>query len=72
MYAGMVRFFAVVVCVQFSVAAGVCCAGETEHCRIRVIDESTGRGVPLVELKTVNDIRYVTDSAGVVAFDEPD
>jgi hypothetical protein len=38
---------------------------------IRVVDESTGRGVPLVELKTVGSIRYVTDSAGLAAFDEP-
>ena len=27
--------------------------------------------MPLVELKTVNQIRYVTDSNGIVAFDEP-
>ncbi len=39
--------------------------------RIQVVDEETGRGVPLVELRTVNQIRYVTDSNGVVAFDEP-
>jgi hypothetical protein len=39
--------------------------------RIQVVDEQTGRGVPLVELKTVNQVRYVTDSNGVVAFDEP-
>jgi len=38
---------------------------------IRVIDEATGRGVPLIELRTVNDVTHVTDSAGVVAFDEP-
>lgn len=38
---------------------------------ILVVDEETGRGVPLVELRTVNQIRYVTDSNGVVAFDEP-
>ncbi len=38
---------------------------------ITVVDEQTGRGVPLVELKTVNDIIYVTDSAGVAAIDEP-
>ncbi|MSR56318.1 MAG: hypothetical protein EXS05_01420 [Planctomycetaceae bacterium] len=38
---------------------------------IQVVDAETGRGVPLVELKTVNDIRYYTDSQGVVAFDEP-
>ncbi len=38
---------------------------------IRVVDDQTGRGVPLVELRTVNNIRYYTDSAGLVAFDEP-
>lgn len=38
---------------------------------IRVVDDATGRGVPLVELRTVNNVRYVTDSAGLVAFDEP-
>src|SRR5262249_47777809 len=38
---------------------------------ITVVDEETGRGVPLVELQTVNNIRYYTDSNGVVAFDEP-
>jgi hypothetical protein len=38
---------------------------------ITVVDDQTGRGVPLVELKTVNELRYVTDSAGVVAIIEP-
>lgn len=39
--------------------------------KIRVVDAATGRGVPLVELRTVNNLRFVTDSAGLVAFDEP-
>ena len=38
---------------------------------IEVVDEQTDRGVPLVELRTVNDIRSYTDSAGLVAFREP-
>ncbi len=38
---------------------------------LHVMDESSGRGVPLVELRTVNDIRCVTDSAGWIAFHEP-
>ena len=38
---------------------------------ITVVDEQTGRGVPLVELTTTNHIRYFTDSVGVIAFDEP-
>ncbi|MCS7045358.1 MAG: hypothetical protein NZO58_03275, partial [Gemmataceae bacterium] len=38
---------------------------------ITVVDAATGRGVPLVELRTVHGIRLVTDSQGIVAFDEP-
>ncbi|PQP90714.1 hypothetical protein CPT76_06290 [Paenibacillus sp. AR247] len=38
---------------------------------IKIVDAETGRGIPLVELKTTNNILYYTDSAGVVAFDEP-
>jgi hypothetical protein len=38
---------------------------------IRVLDAETGRGVPLVELRTTNGISFHTDNAGVVAFDEP-
>lgn len=38
---------------------------------IHVVDEQTGRGIPLIELRTVNDIRCVTDNAGWVAFHEP-
>src|SRR5712675_2069652 len=38
---------------------------------LQIVDEQTGRGVPLVELRTVHDVRYVTDSNGLVAFHEP-
>lgn len=38
---------------------------------IRVVDADTGRGVPLVYLKTTFEGQYVTDSAGYVAFHEP-
>ncbi|MCC6679392.1 MAG: hypothetical protein IT445_00670 [Phycisphaeraceae bacterium] len=38
---------------------------------IEVVDAQTGRGVPLVELRTTNEIRCYSDSAGLVAFDEP-
>jgi hypothetical protein len=38
---------------------------------ITIVDDQTGRGVPMVELSTVNHIRCVTDSNGVVAFHEP-
>lgn len=39
--------------------------------KICIVDAESGRGVPLVELKTVNGLRFVTDSAGLVAFQEP-
>jgi hypothetical protein len=42
-----------------------------KYFKITVVDEETGRGVPLVELRTVNQLRYYTDSNGVVAFHEP-
>ena len=38
---------------------------------ILVVDDQSGRGVPLVELQTVHGLRYFTDSNGIVAFDEP-
>ena len=47
-------------------------ASESGRCfKIKVVDDQTGRGVPLVELRTVNNIKYYTDSNGIVAFDEP-
>lgn len=39
---------------------------------IRVVDADTGRGVPLVELKTTAAQAFVTDSAGYVAIDAPE
>jgi len=38
---------------------------------IHVVDEATGRGVPLITLKTTNQIALTTDSAGWIAFHEP-
>jgi hypothetical protein len=42
-----------------------------DYFAIEVVDEATGRGVPLVELRTVDNTLYLTDSAGVAAFFEP-
>jgi len=41
-------------------------------CRIEVVDKSCGWPVPLVELQTTHDVRFVTDNAGVIAFDLPE
>ncbi|MBC8468268.1 MAG: hypothetical protein H8D56_02250 [Planctomycetes bacterium] len=42
-----------------------------EYFKIQVVGRQTGRGVPLVELRTTNNIRYFTDSNGIAAFYEP-
>src|SRR5262245_6804184 len=39
--------------------------------KITIVDEETGRGVPLVELKTIHGLKLITDSNGVAAFHEP-
>jgi hypothetical protein len=54
-----------------AVFAGAAPARGGDFFQITVFDEQTGRGVPLVELETVNNIRYVSDSNGIVAFLEP-
>lgn len=46
-------------------------AAPNDYFAIEVLDEATGRGVPLVELKTVNSSSWWTDSNGIVAFNEP-
>ena len=43
-----------------------------DYFKIMVVDEETGHGVPLVELKTNNKISYYTDNNGIIAFYEPD
>ncbi|MCC2669650.1 MAG: hypothetical protein K0Q72_2121 [Armatimonadetes bacterium] len=46
-------------------------AQSSRYFTIEVVDDKTGRGVPLVELRTTHAVRYYTDSAGVAAIDEP-
>lgn len=42
-----------------------------EYFRISVLDGATGRGVPLVQLRTGNYISLWSDNAGNIAFNEP-
>lgn len=42
-----------------------------KYFRIAVVDEQTGRGVPLVELRTTHNVCLYTDSNGIAAFHEP-
>jgi hypothetical protein len=41
-------------------------------CKIVVTEKGTGWPVPLVELRTTSQVRFVTDNAGVIAFDLPE
>ena len=41
-------------------------------CRIEVVEKGSGWPVPLVELRTTHHARFVTDNAGVIAFDLPE
>src|ERR1044072_5083865 len=41
-------------------------------CGIEVVEKKTGWPVPLVELRTTHQVRFVTDNAGVIAFDLPE
>jgi hypothetical protein len=60
---------------MFTVLGGflamVLAAGAEKPFTIEVVDRETGRGVPMVELTTVNHLRYLSDSNGIVAFYEP-
>lgn len=55
-----------------AVCACLGAAAEPAHYfAVEVVDDATGRGVPLVELQTTNAVRYYTDSNGVAAINEP-
>ena len=41
-----------------------------DYFKILLVDAETGRGIPLVELRTTNETRWYTDSAGIVAIDD--
>ncbi|MBN2211550.1 MAG: hypothetical protein JW709_09165 [Sedimentisphaerales bacterium] len=58
-------FFLQVVCWGGNLAA-------IESCRIEVVEKGSGWSVPLVELRTIHNVRFVSDNAGVIAFDLPE
>jgi len=47
-------------------------AGEGRCCRIEVVEKGSQWPVPLVELRTTHNVRFVSDNAGVIAFDLPE
>lgn len=47
-------------------------AGQSPPCRIEVVEKGSGWPVPLIELRTTHHLRFITDNAGVIAFDAPE
>jgi hypothetical protein len=56
----------------FFVPPAFAAAAPGQLCRIEVVEKGSSWPVPLVELRTVNNIRFITDNAGVIAFDLPE
>ncbi len=43
-----------------------------EPCCIEIVEQGSGWPVPLVELRTTHHVRFVSDNAGLIAFDLPE
>lgn len=59
-------------CWLSTAALGIAADPAPNLCRIEVVDRDNGWPVPLVELRTTHQLRFVTDNAGVVALDAPE
>ncbi len=66
------RFLGALSLLTIAACAGCVHAAPSDYFRLSVVDEATGRGVPLVEVRTTNDVKYFTDSNGIVAIDDPE
>ena len=63
-------FSGLLLCLAVALPTGA--ASGLQPCRIEVVEKGTGWPVPLVELRTLHQARFVTDNAGVIAFDLPE
>lgn len=58
--------------IVFGVAVVANWVGTAEPFRVEIVDRENGWPVPLVELRTTHQMRFVTDNAGVIAIDSPE
>lgn len=65
------RLIPVYVCLVFASFSSLP-AIAAEPCRIEVVELDSGWPAPLIELRTIHDVRLVTDNAGVIACDLPE
>ncbi len=67
----------------FAIVIAICCIASNlagiqtafaavTPCQIEVVDQENGWPVPLVELRTRHGVSFVTDNAGMIAFDLPE
>jgi hypothetical protein len=68
----VVRTLALALALILAVSTAASAAtGPPDYFAISLVDDETGRGVPLVELRLVDQTRFWTDSQGLVAFHQP-
>lgn len=69
----MSRFIVTIsfLCFLFNQVQQLSAQESNKYFKIRLIDQSTGRGIPLVELRTTNNLSFYTDNNGIIAFYEP-
>src|SRR5262245_64614418 len=53
-------------------SAAFCANEATRPFAITVVDRASGWPVPLVELRTVHHVRFISDNAGRITFDLPE
>ena len=47
-------------------------AEDDRFCKIVIVDKDNSWPVPMVELRTTHNVRFVSDNAGVIAIDDPE
>ena len=47
-------------------------ASAAQPCRLEIVEKGDGWPVPGVELRTIHGARFVSDNAGLIAFDLPE
>lgn len=48
------------------------CANAGEPCRVEILEKGSRWPVPLVELRTVHQLRFISDNNGAIALDAPE
>ena len=63
-------FFLIIVAFLGAISGANAAPGD--YFGLSIVDAETGRGVPLVEVTTTSEERFVSDSNGFIAIDEPE